>query len=106
MICNGVNHSERLCFEYSQLLTELFYLIWFCFIKDDDDFSFDAGMDSIVLTFTESGEQCINVSIVTDNLMETSEHFSVVMGSRDDRVELNNTISRIDIIDDSEGEFT
>ena len=66
---------------------------------DDDDFSFETGMGSIVITFTESGEQCVNVSIVMDNLLETSEHFSVVMGSRDDRVKLNNRISRIYIID-------
>ncbi len=63
-------------------------------------------MGSVSLTFTEAGEKCVNVSIVTDNLLETSEHFSVVMGSRDDRVKLNNRISRIDIIDDSESEFT
>ncbi len=66
---------------------------------DDDDFSFETGMGSIVLTFTESGEQCVNVSIVMDTLLETSEHFSVVMGSRDDRVKLKNRISRIYIID-------
>ncbi len=66
---------------------------------DDDDFSFDTGMGSITLTFTEAGEQCINISIEMDNLLESSEHFSVVMGSRDDRVKLNNSISQIYIID-------
>ncbi len=70
-----------------------------CMHADDDDFSFDTGMGSITLTFTEAGEQCINISIKIDNLLETSEHFSVVMGSRDDRVKLNNSISRIYIID-------
>ncbi len=106
---NDMQQSEPLWKTVFRILptadwTLLPYLV-LLYSKDDDDFSFDTGMDSIILTFTESGEQCINVSIVTDNLMETSEHFSVVMGSRDDRVKLNNSISRIDIIDDSEGEF-
>ncbi len=71
----------------------------FTLCADDDDFSFETGMGSTILTFTEVGKQCINVSIAMDNLLETSEHFSVVMGSRDDRVKLNNRISRIYIVD-------
>ncbi len=70
----------------------------------EDDFSFDSvmngtGSSPVMFTFTEAGEQCVNISIAMDNLLETSEHFFVVMGSRDDRVKLNNHISRIDIID-------
>ncbi len=74
-------------------------LLLYVLCADDDDFSFETGMGSIVLTFTESEEQCINISIAMDNLLEASEHFSVVMGSRDDRVKLNNRISQIYIID-------
>ncbi len=73
----------------------------------EDDFSFDSvtgGTGSSPVTFTEAGEQCVNISIAMDNLLENSEHFSVVMGSRDDRVKLDNRISRIYIID-SESEF-
>ncbi len=80
--------SEKIC---------ILYLFFLC--ADDDDFSFKTGMGSITLTFTEAGEQCVNISITIDNLLETSEHFSVVMGSRDDRVKLKNRISRIYIID-------
>ncbi len=69
---------------------------------DDDDFSFETGMGSITLTFTEAGKQCVNVSIAMDNFLETSEHFSVVMSSRDDRVKLGNRISRIYIVDSGE----
>ncbi len=69
---------------------------------DDDDFSFETGMGSITLTFTEAGEKCVNVSIATDNLLETTEQFSVVMSSRDDRVKLGNRISRIYIVDSGE----
>ncbi len=70
----------------------------------EDDFSFDSVMNGtgnspVILTFTEAGEQCVNISIAMDNLLETSEHFSVVMGSQDDRVKLKNRISRIYIID-------
>ncbi len=69
-------------------------------LSADDDFSFETGMGSITLTFTEAGEKC--VSIATDNLLETTEHFAVVMSSRDDRVKLGNRISRIYIIDSGE----
>ena len=66
---------------------------------DNDDFSFETGMGSIILTFTEAGEQCVNISIAMDNLLETSEHFSVVMGSQNNRVKLDNRILRIYIVD-------
>ncbi len=56
-------------------------------------------MGSIILTFTEAGEQCVNISIAMDNLLETSEHFSVVMGSQNNRVKLDNRILRIYIVD-------
>ena len=88
------NNNNYLC---SLEMFFSFYVV--CMHADDDDFSFDTGMGSITLTFTEAGEQCINISIEMDNLLETSEHFSVVMASRDDRVKLNNSISRIYIID-------
>ncbi len=70
----------------------------------DDDFSFDSVMNGtenspVIFTFTEAGKQCVNITIAMDNLLESSEHFSVVMGSQDDRVKSNNTISRIYIID-------
>ncbi len=70
----------------------------------EDDFSFDSVMNGtedspVIFTFTAAGKQCVNITIAMDNLLESSEHFSVVMGSRDVRVKSNNTISRIYIID-------
>ena len=47
--------------------------------------------------------QCISISIAMDNLLENDEVFSVVLGSRDDRVKLGDRIARVYIID-SDGE--
>ena len=45
----------------------------------DDDFS---GLPQ-VLTFSEAGEQCINVTITMDNFLEEPEKFYVVLDTRD-----------------------
>lgn len=56
-----------------------------------------------MITF-ESGitnnTQCIDISIMNDNSLESSEFFSVVLSSSDPEVDIDNGVATIVIIDD------
>lgn len=52
------------------------------------------------LTFHESGSQCVTVSIVTGDSLENSEKFSVVLSTRDERIEIKRYYASVYIIDD------
>ncbi len=58
----------------------------------------------VELSFSEIGEQCVNISIEMDGLLEGSEFFSIVLSSPDDRVLIAfNSIARV-YIEDSNSE--
>lgn len=59
----------------------------------------DGGTGTQYIRFIEPGEQCVNISIVFDELLENSEVFHVVLSSRDDSVEILQRSAPINIMD-------
>ena len=56
------------------------------------------------VVFTEAGVKCVNVSIVTGNVVEYDEHFTVVLTSHDDRLEVKEYYIPV-YIEDSDCEY-
>ena len=65
----------------------------------DDDFS---GLPQS-LSFTESGEECINIAITMDSLLEEPEDFFIVLATRDPDINFDIRTAQVYILDsDSE----
>ena len=64
---------------------------------------FTLPIDSTMIIF-ESGvtnnTQCVDISIMNDNSLESSEFFSVILSSSDPDVDIDNGVATIVIIDD------
>ncbi len=56
-----------------------------------------------VLVFEGPGEQCINIDITMDQILENNEDFFVVLFSQQQRVEVFQRLAQV-IISDIEGE--
>ena len=63
------------------------------------DFVPDGGLGSQFIQFSEPGEQCVNISIEMDGVLENTEAFSVILGSRDDGVKVLQRSATVYILD-------
>ena len=63
------------------------------------DFVLDGGPGSQFIQFSEPGEQCVNISIEMDGVLENTETFSVILGSGDDRVKVLQRSATVYILD-------
>ncbi|CAI8042440.1 hypothetical protein GBAR_LOCUS23568, partial [Geodia barretti] len=52
------------------------------------------------LTFHDGGRQCVNISIVTGDALENVEKFSVVLSTRDERLEIKRYYATVYIVED------
>ncbi len=59
----------------------------------------DFNIAPIELLFSETGEQCANISIEMDGILEDTEHFSIVLSSPSERVSVHDSIAQVYIMD-------
>ncbi len=68
-------------------------------VPGDSGDATDFNSAQIELLFSEAGEQCANISIEMDGILEDTEHFSIVLSSPSERVTVLDSIAQVYIMD-------
>ena len=83
------------------LLNLLFFFLLLVFLSPSDSLDYTAA--SGIVTFSSSlRQQCVDITIVDDNVFESLETFTVNINTSVERVVFKNNITMVEIVDDGE----